>query len=323
MERGADMNRTEGSPFAAGAALVWAHQRILWWLFLVNLLLASWGVHSVVERAGEILNHSLAASRLVDGFSFGAFQELAGLPSHPLQVTDGRAMGIIYVLFVLLITGGILEVYRGDVSLSTADFFGAGARCFWRFLRLMVFLLLVLIPVALISGGVFMLAVHVYNKSISDAPGLWLHVVNIAITLLVLMVIRLWFDMAQVIAVAQEERRARRALGAAFRLLRGNFASLFWLFFRINFIEAVVFFGGITLWVKLIPHSAIAASFIVSQLLVLFSLAARLWQRAAEMSWYEHHGDASVTAPIPVDDGPVPAYAAPSFSDDSSEPAPA
>jgi len=317
------MNRGESSPFAAGAALVWGHQRILWWLFVVNLLLASWGVRSVVQGAGEILDHSLAASRLVDGFSFGVFQDLANLPSHPLDVTGARNMGIIFVLFMLLITGGILEVYRRDVSLSTADFFAAGARCFWRFLWMIIFLLLVLIPVALISSGVFMLAVRVYDKSISDAPGLWLHVANIAITLLLLMVVRLWFDMAQVIAVVEDERRARRALGAAFRLLRGNFASLFWLFFRINFIEAVVLFGGVTLWVKLVPHAAIAASFIISQLLVIFLLAARLWQRAGEMAWYEHHGDASVTAPIPVDDAPVPAYVAPSFSGDASEPEPA
>src|SRR5580704_19202358 len=122
MERGADMNRAESSPFAAGAALVWGHQRILWWLFVVNLVLASWGVRSVVQGAGEVLDHSLAASQLVAGLSFGAFQDLSNLPSHPLQEADGRNMGIIFVLFMLLITGGILEVYRHDVSLSTADF---------------------------------------------------------------------------------------------------------------------------------------------------------------------------------------------------------
>jgi hypothetical protein len=315
------MNRNEGSPLTAGAALVWGHQRILWWLFVINLALASWGVHSVVQGAGDILNHSLAAARLVNGFSFGAFQELSNLPSQPLEVTGSRATGMIYFLFVLLITGGILEVYRRDVSLSTADFFGAGARCFWRFVRMCILLLLALIPVALIAWGLFMLANHYYRQSISDAPGLWLHAANIALTLLLMMIVRLWFDMAQVIAVVEDERRARRALGAAFRLLRANFGSLFWLFFRISFITGVVFFGGIAVWVKFIPHSAIAASFIISQLLIVFSLATRLWQRAGEMAWYEQHGAASVTVPIPVDDGPV--YASPSLSGDAPEPAPA
>jgi hypothetical protein len=75
--------------------------------------------------------------------------------------------------------------------------------------------------------------------------------------------------------------------------------------------------------VKFIPHSAIAASFIISQLLIVFSLATRLWQRASEMAWYEQHGAASVTVPIPVDDGPVPVYASPSLSGDAPEPAPA
>ena len=48
------------------------------------------------------------------------------------------------------------------------------------------------------------------------------------------MCIRLWFDMAQVRAVVEEETGMWRNAGRAFKLTFSNFGSLFWMYLRIS-----------------------------------------------------------------------------------------
>ena len=61
------------------------------------------------------------------------------------------------------------------------------------------------------------------------------------VVLLLMICIRVWFDMAQVIAVAEDERRMRKALRRSATLLRHNFLSLYWLYLRVSLIAWIVF----------------------------------------------------------------------------------
>jgi hypothetical protein len=291
--------------FSSGASLVWRRQRILWWIFAVNLVFAFWAGRGVRERLAGVLDHSLAADRLVHGFSLGAYQELANLPQQPFSGGANQEFGAAFFLFMLLITGGILETYRRDESLTTGEFFWASGRFFWRFLRMLIFELLALIPAAIIAGIFFAFGGHVYAKSISDAPGLLIDLIGLVIVLFLVCLIRLWFDMAEVITVVENEPKSRRSVGAAWRLLWHNFSSLVWLYFRIGILAEVVFFGGLWLWLWFGPPEAITLSFLVGQILILFWLGCRLWQRSAETMWYQGYQRVVASEPVPE---PVPVW---------------
>lgn len=293
------------SAFSAGASLVWRRQRILWWVFAVNLVFAFWAGHGVVDRAGEILDHSMAAGRLVHGFSIGAYAELNNLPEQPFSGGAAHEFAIAFFFFMLLVTGGLLETYRRDDNLTTGEFFAASGKFFWRFLRLVVLLLLALIPVAIVGGVIGAMAFHAYGKDISDHPALILDAVCLIVVVLLLTIVRLWFDMAQVITVVENEPKIRRSVAAAWRLLWRNFGSLFWLYFPICVLAHVVFYGGLWLLLWYGPAEAIFLSFLIGQLLILFWLGMRFWQRASEMAWYQRHLLVAVPEPAPV---PVPAY---------------
>jgi len=297
--------------FFAGAGLVWTRQRILWWIFVVNLILAFLGMHQVAHwLGGNVLNHSLESSRrLVHGFDITALAELGLLPENPLRGMGSMSVipSFLFTLFMLFMTGGILVAYYDDLRLDAAGFFEACGRHFWRFVRLLIYFLIALIPIAILAS----LAGKIYNNideaAVSPYSAPIFTAVAAIFLLFLLMSVRLWFDMAQVISMAKDERKMYRMLGRSASLVWHNFGSLFWLYLRISVIGWVLFGAGLYIWmIRLRPENTPAA-FLIGQIMIVFWVGTRLWQRAAETAWYKQYRLAYY-APVPM---PPPAPVAP------------
>ena len=64
---------------------------------------------------------------------------------------------------------------------------------------------------------------------------------------------QLWFDVAQIRAVAENERKIRLALGKSFRMTFGNFGSIFWILLRIGVVALAVSAAALWFYVRVIP----------------------------------------------------------------------
>ena len=288
--------------FASGAALVWRRQRVVWWIFVVCLFLALVGVRGPVSRVGAVLNHSLAATpRLVQSFDISAIVELTELPSHPLEFGNHATMAspLIFTIFMLFVTGGILATYYRDERLTAGMFFEAGGYHFWRFVRLFIYFLIVMIPIAILAAIAGKIYNHIDERAISPLASVHFFEAAAVVILFLLMCARLWFDMAQVIAVTNDEYRMHRAIRLAARLVWRNFGSLFWLYLRISVVAWVGFGVALYVWMALLPPAAIWAAILLSQLMILYWIGTRLWQRASEVQWYREF-QASVSSRAPV-----------------------
>ena len=139
-----------------GAHLLWRRQRVLWWLYGINLFLGLIGTLPTANNIGAVLNHSLAAEHLVKSFDVSFFVELAAQPSHPVSAGAPASLLMAVAFFVLwlLFEGGILETYRRDSRLTTSELFEACGRMFWRFVRLLICMLIALAPIVIIARGV-------------------------------------------------------------------------------------------------------------------------------------------------------------------------
>jgi hypothetical protein len=129
---------------AAGAALVWRRQRVLWWVYAVNLVLGLLGAAGARTQLEHLLKYSLAGEGLTKGFDLGMFFELVNVPSANLMRSVGSSLlfALLFPLFMLFVTGGILAVYREDRRFTAGDFFAASGAFFWRFVRLALFSLI-------------------------------------------------------------------------------------------------------------------------------------------------------------------------------------
>ena len=293
------MAATNRGTFLSGAGLVWRWQRLVWWVFFVSLIFGFFSTQEMTERASSLLDHNMAAQRLLKGFDISAIVLLQQLPDSPLEIQGHNIVhfSMLFVVFMLFATGGILAAYVLDEKPTTTAFFEAAGHHFWRFFRLLIYLAIVLLPIAGLAAATSAIRTHIDEQSISPYTADHFLEAAAVVILLLLIIVRLWFDMAQVIAVAEDEKKMHRALRRAFGLLRRNFLSLFWLYLRVSIIAWALFAFGLYLWMfRLSPQSNVAA-FLLSQLMILIWLGTRLWQRAGESLWYRNYQANQVPEP--------------------------
>ena len=283
--------------FAEGARRVWRYQRILWWLFAVNALFSMLAVRPGAEQFGDVLDHSLHAQRLSDAFDVFAFIELATKPEIQIGSTNGGAVAFSLIFFVLslFMTGGILEAYRPGRKLSTAEFFHACGAFFWRWVRMTLCLIAMLSPLIFVAGIVSDWSGNLSENATQEKLGFWVLLAGALLLAFVLMVIRLWFDMAQVRAVAENDRAVRKSLAHSFRLTRKHFAPLFRIYFGITVLAWALLVLALWLW-SVMPSRYFALSTLMLEVVVLVWFFTRLWQRASETVWYERWQAAQYTS---------------------------
>ena len=290
-----------------GFRRTWHYQRVLWFMFVISFVFGHFSAGPVTHKLDGVLDHSQQSQRLTGMFDYGTFSALASDPQVKLfEVANvSIAFSVVFFFVVLFLTGGILEAYRSGRKLTTREFFEACGAYFWRWVRLLIMMLIVMIPPLLLLGPVTDKPGSMLISAAQEKTGLGLIFGGFAVIGLILMCIRLWFDMAQVRAVVEEETGMWRNAGRAFKLTFGNFGSLFWMYLRISIVGWIVLALGLYLWAKM-PPARSQLTFLVLELVVLCGFGTRLWQRACEMVWYQRRFLAPLQTPVPVPAAPVP-----------------
>lgn len=261
-------------------ARVLRHHRIISWILGVSLLLAWMGSLPARVAFGRILDHSLDANRLVNGFDLAAFGELMGSSEISMGslCATSVAQFVVFFAYLLFLAGGIYTAYRSEHTLNTAEFFQACGGAFWHMLRLT---LVSLIPFALLGAGLALLVnlgEH-FAESPNERTGdyaLWLGLLLLG---LLMLWVRAWFDLAQARTVAGGEQGMFRVAIRSFGLVtRRLYAS----YLGIAALRLALLAAGLWLWTYLSPESTLK-SFLLLEVLVLVQIVTRLWQRAASV----------------------------------------
>src|SRR5271165_3183736 len=225
------------------------------------------------------------------------FYELLRAPEINLlrYTTSSYLFAALFAVFMLFISGGILEVYRQDRRrIDTGDFFAASGAFFWRFVRLMLFSL---VPFALLGNaylGVETASDYLGDKAVADQVGFVIWLVGVIVLVLLTLFVRLWFDLAKVHAVARDERRMLRSAWKGLDLTRRQTRALLWMYLRISVVAWITMLVAFLIWTKL-PPTAVWATFILLELVMLVQLGARLWQMASATVWYQRQAEAVPT----------------------------
>ena len=279
-------------PVAAGFSLLWRRQGVLWWVFVVNAVCGALGAAPAAMRTAHALAHGLAGQKLSHGFDLGMLIELFRLPDVNLMrySTSSYVFAGLFFLFMILVTGGILETYRQDRRLNTGDFFAASGAFFWRFVRLMLLSIIPFAIVGMIYQGLDKLADHIGDRAIADQVGIFMWWGAILIFLLLALWVRLWFDIAEVRAVARNEGGMWRNLWTAWRITWHDSRHLFRIYFCISLVAWVTLVIGLVIWAHL-PPTSLPLSFVLLELIVFAQLMTRLWQLASATTWYSRHAE--------------------------------
>jgi hypothetical protein len=297
---------------SAGVAIARRNKRYVVWFYLLNLLFAHFGASAFSEAAHAVLDKSLYADKLLHGFNLGVFVELLARPefgalssaTHPATM-----FAVVFFLASLVFMPGVLLGYASDHRLPRDEFFRACGRNVWRFVRLFIFFTVIAGIIGGILFGALNALVMAADKTSNERLPFFTQMAGTLIILLVLTVIRIWFDLAQTEVVLRDQPAVRKAIAAGFRKTRRNLGRLLGSYVVVAIVALAVLLGGIFLWHAIVPPSSVLGAFIIGQAMMLLLLATRFWQRATAVAFYVRE----MTEPV-VEERIIPAFVAPVVS---------
>jgi hypothetical protein len=298
---------------SAGAAIAQRNKRYVIWFYLLNLAFAHFGASAFSDAAHGILDHSLYADKLLHGFNLGAFMEMLVRPEFgalPSATHPAMMFAVVFFLASLVFMPGVLLGYASDHRLPGDEFYRTCGRNVWRFVRLFLFFTIIAGIIAGALFGALNALAMAADKTSNERLPFFTQLIGTLLILLVLTLIRIWFDLAQTEVVLRDQPAVRKAIGAGFRKTRRNLGRLLGSYVLIAIVALAVLVAGIWLWHAIVPPSSVLGGFIVGQAIMLLLLATRFWQRAVAVAFYVRE----MTEPVVEEARPIPTFAAPVVS---------
>lgn len=273
-----------------GFSLVFRHQRVVWWIFFVNLLLGLLASITPRTMLRPVLDKSLYSQNFSQRFDLGIFLEFLSKPDISMTpwFAGSFVVGLIFLFYMLFLSGGVLSAYHHDRKFTAGQFFEFCGEFFWRMVRL---LLCSVIPFGIVFGllaGVNALSGKMANDAANEMQGFRFQVFGTLAVILMGLFVRAWFDLAQARTVIDHVRGMFVLTFRSFVLALRNLPRFIFMYGVITVIAAIAIVATWYLWLS-IPHTAFGVSWLLLELLSLLLIGVRLWQRAAMVTWYDNY----------------------------------
>jgi len=303
------MNKDEGL-LSSGLGMVLRNKRYIVWFYVLNIFLGLFGTVVFLNQVGSILDHSLQSDRLLHGFSLGTLIEMFSRPEFGPTVAS-RAPAMFFALLFLVATAmflpGVLQGYASTYRLPRDDFFRTCGRNLWRFIRLMMVAGIVM---GIAASALFGLHGVLERKAAESTNELLLpevRIVGLFLIFLVMATLRIWFDLAEVDIVLNDQRAVGKSIAAGFRHTFRSLGRLLGSYLVATIGAAFVLSVGLFLWMKSVAPESVVGALVISQLTLLLLLIPRFWQRGVAVSYWQQHMMIPVVPAEPIEPQPVPA----------------
>lgn len=298
------MNENRGL-LSNGLAMVARTKRYIIWFWLLNLTLAEFGTGAFRRSAHAILDHSLAANDLVHGFHLATMTELFARPEFgPMAATATPALYFAFLFFLAtaLFLPGVFQGYASAERLPRDEFFRACGRNLWRFVRL---LLIAGIIMGILAGVLFAIQAAILKKAAESTNELLpfrLRLISLAVIFLIMTILRIWFDLAQVDIVLSDQRAVRKSIWLGLKHTLRSLMRLLANYVVAAVVGMIFLAGGLWIWIRLVSPENVLGAFLIAQLTLFLLLIPRFWQRGVAVAYWQQRMVAPVaaTAPTPV-----------------------
>ncbi len=275
-----------------GGNLVLKHKRIVGLIYMLTFGLALFLGLALQSILTHSIGNSLEINKLLAAYDHTVISEFINIYGEQLWILVGQIKWLLvpYFLLNVFITGGLMHTFvEQKTNLNSLI---EGGRCyFWRFFRLLCYILLIHILVALFLYLPFSIQLiqgldHIHDEIAFFRLafiGLLIHIPLVICTFTL-------SDFAKVYIVKQQKLSVLRALWKAFGLLRSNFFQTFGLLLLNGLLIAVIF--GIYLlvenWVSMVSAMNIIFMFLIQQILTIVRIAAKLLRLGSVCVMHRH-----------------------------------
>ena len=297
-----------------GLARLMRNKRYIFWFWLLNLTLGEFATASFRRNAHAILDHSLYAQNLTNGFHLSTFFEMLSLPEFPHMDSmrfPALYFAFVFFLFTAIFLPGVFAGYASRYRLPREDFFRACGRNLWRFIRLMIIAAIVMGTIARLLFAANSAVVKKAGESTNEVLPFELQMIGLAIIFLIMTTLRIWFDLAEADIVLNDQRAVRRSVAAGFRHTVRSFTRLLGTYLLTTMVAALFLVGGLLVWIEFVPAHSVVRAFIVGQIILFLLLVPRFWQRGIAVAYWQQRTLIPVVATRAAVEAPAPVVAAP------------
>jgi len=300
---------------SSGLGRVLRNKRYIFWFWLLNLTLAEFGTAGFRRSAHAILDHTLYSQGLTrGGLDMGVFGELLFKPefgSMNSMTMPAFYFAFLFFLATALFLPGVFLGYSSNYRLPREDFFRACGRNLWRFIRLMLMAGVVMIPVTIVLFMVNDAVVKKAGESTNEVLPFELQMTGLAVIFLIMTTLRIWFDLAEVDIVLNDQRAVRKSIWSALKHTLRSLPRLLTSYVVTTIVAAVILLGGLRAWMKFVSPASVFGAFVVAQIILYWLLIPRFWQRGVAVSYWQQKMLLPVAAVQPIEPAPVSAPAVP------------
>src|SRR6202046_3265316 len=254
---------------SGGYARVVRNKRYIFWFWLLNLMLAEFGLAAFRHQAAPILDTSLYPGGLVRGFDLGVFVEMLVRPEFgptAASAIPAICFAALFFVFTVLFLPGVFLGYASNYRLPRDEFFRTCGRNLWRFIRLMIVAGIVM---GIAASALFGLHGVLERKAAESTKELLLpevRIVGLFLIFLVMATLRIWFDLAEVDIVLNDQRAVRKSIAAGFRHTWRSLGRLLTSYVVTTILAAIILVAGILIWQSWVQPGSTVSAFLVSQL---------------------------------------------------------
>lgn len=304
------MNQERGL-LAEAWQVVTRNKRYIFWLWLLNFLLARFGASAVRGNLSPVLDGSHEADKLLNGFNPTTFIELLTRPeTGSVDAMRGPAalFGLLFVCAMLFFMPGVLRQYTSVYRVSREEFWRTCGRNLWRFLRVVLFYALFAVPIAGILFGIRGGLTGWAEKTTNEVLPFYVGTTMLLVIFLVMTVLRIWFDLAEVDVVVRDQSAVRKSVRSGFRYTKHFLGKLLGAYLAISLLALFVLVGGIWLWHVLLPPASTLGALLIGQIMMVLWLCMRLWQHAVASAFYlrEMLVAPGYSRPVTLEPGTIP-----------------
>lgn len=270
--------------------------KLVWLLWLANVLFASLIYFQFSGTLNRILSRSAAAENFLKTFDINTFFELMAHNGKEINTIISSALLLMigYIFASVFLNGGILhtllhpEKTKEKRRFAPLFFQGAG-KFFGRFLRLLIYSLILWMGVIIVNLILHIILTPITKGGTNEPLMFYLGLVRVVIALLLVFLVKMIADYARIKIVMEDSRLVFRslfqALGFVFRKL-GSTLAIYYLFV----LTAAVIFILYWLVQKVVKtHSLlpILIAFIIGQIFILSRGWIRVGLQAAQMNYFQ------------------------------------
>lgn len=275
---------------SGGLGMVMRNKRYIFWFWLLNLTLAEFGVAAFRNQAHEVLDHSLYSGGLMHGFDLGVFIDMLARPEFgptTASLMPATFFAQVFLLFTILLLPGVFLGYASNYRLPRDEFFRACGRNLWRFIRLLIVAGVVL---GIVTGVLFAIQGALVTKageSTNEVLPFEVRMAGLLVIFLVMTVLRIWFDLAEVDLVLGDQNAVRRSIGASFRHTWHHLGRLLASYVVTTIVAGIILAAGIWVWHYGVSPDRVLRAFLVIQVTLFLFLIPRFWQRGIAVAYWQ------------------------------------